>query len=79
MQWELIVALVLAIPIILFPAAYVWYLNVGGLYAAIKEMIYIYGYLVIAVGLYAHRKEDEWGYKAVDKAMAGELKLVDEE
>jgi hypothetical protein len=37
MQWELIVALVIAIPIILFPAAYVWYLNIGGIYAAIKE------------------------------------------
>ncbi len=37
MQWEFIVALVIAIPIILFPAAYVWYLNVGGIYAAIKE------------------------------------------
>ena len=37
MQWEFIVALVVAIPIILFPAAFVWYLNVGGIYAAIKE------------------------------------------
>ena len=37
MQWELIVALVIAIPIILFPAAYVWYLNIGGIYAFIKE------------------------------------------
>ena len=37
MQWELIVALVIAIPIILFPAVYVWYLNIGGVYAAIKE------------------------------------------
>ena len=37
MQWELIVALVIAIPIILFPAAFVWYLNIGGIYAAIKE------------------------------------------
>ena len=37
MQWELIVALVIAIPVILFPAAFVWYLNVGGIYAAIKE------------------------------------------
>jgi hypothetical protein len=37
MQTELIVALVVAIPIILFPAAYVWYLNVGGVYAAVKE------------------------------------------
>jgi len=37
MQWELVVALVIAIPIILFPAAYVWYLNIGGIYAAIKD------------------------------------------
>jgi hypothetical protein len=37
MQWELIVILIIAIPIILFPAAYVWYLNIGGVYAAIKE------------------------------------------
>ncbi len=37
MQWEFIVALVIAIPIILFPVVFVWYLNVGGIYAAIKE------------------------------------------
>ena len=37
MQWELIVALVIAIPIILFPAAFVWYLNIGGIYAAVKD------------------------------------------
>lgn len=37
MEWQFIVALVIAIPIILFPAAFVWYLNVGGIYAAIKE------------------------------------------
>jgi len=37
MQWEVIVALVIAIPIILFPAAYVWYLNIGGIFAAVKE------------------------------------------
>jgi len=37
MQWEFIVALVIAIPIILFPAAFVWYLNAGGIYASIKE------------------------------------------
>ena len=49
------------------------------LYSTIPEMLFIYGYLMIAVGLYAHRKEDEWGYKAIDRAMSGELKLVDEE
>ncbi|MCK4724121.1 MAG: hypothetical protein KAT75_12490 [Dehalococcoidia bacterium] len=37
MQWEFIVALVLGIPVILFPVALVWYLNIGGLYALIKE------------------------------------------
>ena len=37
MQWEFVVALVIAIPIILFPAAFVWYLNIGGIYAAIKD------------------------------------------
>ncbi len=37
MQWEIIVALVIAIPVILFPAAFVWYLNMGGIFAAIKE------------------------------------------
>ena len=37
MNAALIVALVLAIPIILFPAAYIWYINVGGIYQAVKE------------------------------------------
>jgi hypothetical protein len=37
MEWQYIVALVIAIPVILFPAAFVWYLNMGGVYAAIKE------------------------------------------
>ena len=37
MQWEVVVALVIAIPIILFPAAFVWYLNIGGLIQALRE------------------------------------------
>ena len=37
MEWQVIVALVIAIPVILFPAAYIWYLNLGGIYMAIKE------------------------------------------
>ena len=32
-----IVALVIAIPIILFPAAFIWYMNVGGIIHAVKE------------------------------------------
>lgn len=37
MEWPVILALVLVIPLILFPAAFIWYLNIGGIYAAIKE------------------------------------------
>ncbi len=37
MEGQMILALVIAIPVILFPAAFVWYLNVGGIYAAIRE------------------------------------------
>jgi len=37
MEWQVILALMIAIPIILFPAAFIWYLNIGGIYAAIKE------------------------------------------
>ncbi len=32
-----ILALVLTIPLILIPVALVWYINIGGIYAAIKE------------------------------------------
>jgi len=49
------------------------------LHTTIPEMLFIYGYLIIAVGLYAHRKQDEWGYNAIDRAMAGELELLDVE
>jgi len=38
MQWEFIVALIIAIPLILFPAAFIWYLNVGGIYEAVKRL-----------------------------------------
>ena len=37
MQWELIVALVVAIPVILFPVAFVWFLNISGLMTVWKE------------------------------------------
>jgi hypothetical protein len=37
MEWQVIVALVIAVPVILFPAAFVWYLNFGGIYSAVKE------------------------------------------
>lgn len=47
------------------------------LYKTIPEALFIYGYLIIIAGLYAHRKQDEWGYNAVDKAINGGLELAD--
>ena len=37
MEWQIIVALVVAVPVIMFPVAFVWFLNLGGLFGAIKE------------------------------------------
>jgi hypothetical protein len=37
MQWQLVVALVIGIPVILFPLAYIWYLNIGGIVAAVRQ------------------------------------------
>lgn len=37
MEWQLIVALAIVIPIILFPAALVWYLNIGGIVQTVRE------------------------------------------
>ena len=37
MEWQVIVALVLAVPIMLLPVVLVWYLTLGGMYAAARE------------------------------------------
>ena len=37
MEGQMILALVLAIPVILVPVAFVWYLNVSGIYTVIRE------------------------------------------
>jgi hypothetical protein len=37
MEGQVIVALAIAIPVILFPAAFVWYLNIGGVFQAVRE------------------------------------------
>ena len=37
MEWQIILALVIVIPVILVPVLFVWYLNIGGIYVAIKE------------------------------------------
>ncbi len=36
MDWTFVLALVIAVPLILFPAAFIWFLNVGGLFAAYR-------------------------------------------
>lgn len=37
MDLILIVALVLAIPVVLLPAAFVWYLNIGGIVHVVRD------------------------------------------
>jgi hypothetical protein len=37
MQWEFIIALLVAIPVILFPVALIWYMNMQGLYTGIRS------------------------------------------
>ena len=37
MEWQLILALVIAIPVILIPVVFIWFLNVSGLYTVIRE------------------------------------------
>ncbi len=37
MEWQIIVALAIVIPVILLPVAFIWYLNIGGVYTAIRE------------------------------------------
>ncbi|MBC8512548.1 MAG: hypothetical protein H8D32_06165 [Dehalococcoidia bacterium] len=37
MEWQLILALVIGIPIILFPVAFIWYMNVSGLYRVMRD------------------------------------------
>ncbi len=38
MDIKFIIALIIVIPVILFPAAFVWYLNFGGMIIAIREL-----------------------------------------
>lgn len=37
MEWPVIVALILAIPIVLLPVVFVWFLNMGGIMTAVRE------------------------------------------
>mgnify|MGYP007042366149 FL=1 len=37
---------------------------------SILDALYLFSYLLIAVGLYVHKKYDEWGYQMIEKALA---------
>ena len=37
MEIGMVIALAVAIPIILFPAAFIWYLNIGGIAQTVRE------------------------------------------
>ena len=37
MDTAIVIALAIAVPIILFPVALVWYINIGGIRAAVEE------------------------------------------
>ena len=37
MEWQIVVAMAVAVPVILFPAAFVWYLNIGGMVRAARQ------------------------------------------
>ena len=39
MEWPIILALVLMIPFALLPVAFVWYLNVSGLYQVMRHAL----------------------------------------
>ena len=38
MDVKIIIALIIAIPVILLPVAFVWYLNVSGIYIVVREL-----------------------------------------
>jgi hypothetical protein len=37
MKWEFVVGLVVAVPLILLPVAYLWYLNISGILKAVQK------------------------------------------
>ena len=37
MEWQVVLAMVVAIPIILLPVAFIWYLNIGGIRAVLRR------------------------------------------
>lgn len=37
MEWWVILLIVLIVPILLFPAGLIWYINISGIYTVIRE------------------------------------------
>lgn len=37
MEWYFILAIIITIPIIMFPIAFIWYMNVSGLYQVMRD------------------------------------------
>ncbi len=48
-------------------------------YTVIPDTLFIFGYLVIMIGLYTHLKDEQWGFAAVDRFMSGDLELIGDE
>jgi hypothetical protein len=36
------------------------------------DALYLFSYLIIAVGFYVHKKYDEWGFQMIEKTLAGD-------
>ncbi len=39
MEWQIFIVLLFAVTIILFPVILIWYLNIGGIYAALRNKV----------------------------------------
>jgi len=39
MNWQIFIAMIVAIPIILLPVAVLWYLNIGGIFDFVKDRL----------------------------------------
>ena len=39
MEWQFVIALLVAVPIIIFPVAFIWYINISGVRQSVKEVI----------------------------------------
>ena len=56
MEWQIIVALVVVAHLIFFPVLFIWYLNTGGLVAALRERQRAKAAAKEGVGAEAHHK-----------------------